>query len=384
MDLSNIPMIDHHIHIFSSTRNNDDMGFSITSYPMEKRHLRASMTYRMMIAELRRLFGMPGADADAVMAERNRRFDADPRGYIHSLLRDANIRVLICDLDAPISAYWTGNYRTDAEAWQFFDTIEPEVTVGRVVRIEIACNKRLGDALPFDEFLGAFRTDMLREIEKFHAIALKSVIGYFTGLAVGNPDRDSAAAAYARFLKDRGDAEAEKIWRDYMLHEGVKLCRELGLPLQIHTGWGDTPYGDLRRLSAFLLYDFLKEEESRAIPIALLHAGYPYAREAGILASQLPQAYVDFSELLPYAAYAAEGVLRELMETAPTTKLLFGTDGGGMPEPVWLGAIHAKQALAPILTEWMGRGWVDAAEAFNIAEQLLYKNALSLYPSLRA
>jgi len=382
MDLSRIPVIDHHIHIFSSVRNTDDLGFSITSYPTPRKHLSSSMTYRIMISELRRFFHMEGATAQEVMAERNRRFDADPRGYIQSLLADANIRILICDLDAPISAYWTGNYRTDAEAYEFFDTIEPDVTVGRVVRIEIACNKRLKDNLPFDEFVKVFRSDLIGEMEKFHAIAIKSVIGYFTGLEVSNPTEEEARAAYEKFLANRKDSASEKIWRDYMLHRGADICAEKDVPLQIHTGWGDTPYGDLRRLSAFLLYDFLREEHVRKINVVLLHAGYPYSREAGILASQLPNVYVDLSEMIPYAGYAADTVLLELMEAAPTTKLIFGTDGGGTPEPVWLGAIYVKKALKLILEGWMAKGYITEAEAFEIAEDILYKNALGLYPSL--
>ena len=90
-----------------------------------------------------------------------------------------------------------------------------------------------------------------------------------------------------------------------------------------------------------------------------------------------------FEKYTEDAKHSLDDLAKSLEGYTVHTKLLFGTDGGGMPEPVWLGAVHAKQALSPILTEWMGRGWVDAAEAINIAEQLLYKNALSLYPSLR-
>ena len=380
MSLHNIPVIDHHLHIFSSVRREEDMGFAITSYPTDPRHLRSMMPYRLMMRELKRLFQMKDASCQEVMAERNRRYDADSRNYIQNLMKDANIQALICDLDAPISAYWTGNYRTDEDAYEFFRLMEPEVQVGRVVRIEIACNKRLNDELPFSDFIRAFYEDMDREIRKFNALALKSVIGYFTGLLVTNPSKEEAQRAYDAFQKDRNNSKAEKTWRDYMLHEGVRICAEKNLPLHIHTGWGDTPYGDLRRLSPFLLYDFLKEDNSRKIPIVLLHAGYPYVRESGILVSQLPQVYVDFSEMLPYASYASEQALLELLETAPTTKVLYGTDGGGMPEPVWLGAHLARESLGEILDKWIQKQYVTKKEALEIAGQLLYKNALELYP----
>jgi len=384
MDLRSVPVIDNHIHTFPAKRLRDSIHFSITSFPMEEKHLRSAMPYHMLIAMLRKLFAMEGASDDEVMAERNRRFDADPRGYIHFLMRDAGIKALICDLDAPISAYWTGRYRTEESVEEFFETMEPEVAVGRVIRIEIACNLLLDRALGFDDFCSTFRTNMLAGIEKYRALALKSVIGYFTGLAVSHPSYEEAEAAYAAFLADRSDAAAEKIWRDYMLHEGLAICVEKNLPLHIHTGWGDTPYGDLRRMDPFDLYDFLKEETCRKVPVVLLHAGYPYVREIGILASQLPQVYLDISEMVPYAGYAADTALPMILETAPITKVLYGTDGGGLPEPIWMGAVYIKRVLEKILDGWVREGWLSEAQALEAAENILWRNAESLYPNLYA
>lgn len=382
MNFSSIPVIDNHIHIFPSRRGEDDLGFAITSYPMEKQHIHSMMPYRMTIAALRRFFQMEGASAEAVMARRNRQFDANPREYIHSLLNNANIKGLICDLDAPISAYWTGNYRTEQEAQDFFEAIEPEIALGRVIRIEVACNKLLSQQLPFADFCADFSRSIDEGIKKYNALALKSVIGYFTGLSVSNPSAAQAQSAYERFLRDKNDGGAEKIWRDYMLHQGLRICREKEIPLHIHTGWGDTPYGDLRRLNPFFLYDFLREEEARSVPIVLLHAGYPYVRETAILASQLPQVYVDFSEMLPYGGHAAETALSMLLETAPLTKVIFGTDGGGVPEPIWFGALYARKILEELLGAWVKEAYFTEKEAYSAAEDILYRTTLRLHSGL--
>src|SRR5256884_226200 len=64
-----------------------------------------------------------------------------------------------------------------------------------------------------------------------------------------------------------------------------------GLPVQIHTGFGDR---DLRLGAAdpALLQRFLAAAEPSGVPIVLLHC-YPYHRSAGWLAQVFPQVYVD-------------------------------------------------------------------------------------------
>ena len=359
------------------------MGYAITSYKMDRRHIESMMTYRMVTAELKRFFHMPEASADEIQQERYRRLRDMPREYIQSLLSDASIKILMCDLDAPVSAYWTGRYRLDEDVEKFFWIVEPEVDTARVIRIETACNRILDQNLLFEEFCDTFKTRMEEGIKKYNVVALKSIIAYHTGLEISNPSREKAKKAYEKFIKNRNDFGSEKTWRDFMVHEGLKICKEYQMPLQIHTGWGDTPYGDLRRLSPKLLYDFLREEETLKIPIVLLHAGYPYVREMGILSSHFPNLYFDFSEMTPYAGMALETALPMLLETAPTTKILYGTDGGGIPEPVWFGAVYSKKVLAKVLGNIVEQGYMTSSEAYQAAESIMYRNALSLYPGLR-
>ncbi|MBR3304803.1 MAG: amidohydrolase family protein [Christensenellaceae bacterium] len=382
MDLSRLPVIDNHMHIMTVNNTRRDMNFTISDYPIDEKHVHSMIAYKMFISRISKFFGMEGASAEEVIKERNRRYDEDPKGYIDAFMKDANIKALICDLDSPITAYWKGNYRTDKDAETFIELMEPEIKIGRIIRIEIVANLLLKEKLSFEDFLAKWRANMLAQAEKFDIIAVKSVIAYFTGLAVTCPDDAQAKKAYDSFMSDRNDRASEKTWRDYMLHKGLEFCLEFGYPLQIHTGYGDVPYADLRVVNPILLTDLFNEELSRKVTTVLLHGGYPYCREIGILASQFPQVYLDFSEFTPHAGYALETALPMIFETAPYTKVLYGTDGGGGPENVWLGVMYTKDVLGRFLDRLLEKDYITEADAIDLANAVLWRNATEVYPKL--
>ncbi|MBQ8933612.1 MAG: hypothetical protein IJ061_04940, partial [Lachnospiraceae bacterium] len=249
MDFSGIPIIDNHVHPGVVDQIRKAVNFCVTQYPIEERDRRNLVSYRMFIAALRRYFDMAGATDEEVMTERDRRYALDPRAYIQKVMTDANIQGLVCDIDSPVSAYWTGKYRTDEDLAAFVNAYEPEIGVAKIIRIEVAYNKRLKEKLEFKEFCDTFFRDMEEGIQKYNVVGIKTIIAYFTGLAVKAPSEEEAKKAYEAFLTDPSDFESEKIFRDYMLHLGMALCADKGLPLQVHTGFGDAPWAPLTRVS---------------------------------------------------------------------------------------------------------------------------------------
>ena len=131
-----------------------------------------------------------------------------------------------------------------------------------------------------------------------------------------------------------------------------------------------------------ILIDFLNEELCRKVPIVLLHGGYPYCREIGILASQYPQVYLDFSEFIPNAGYAVESCFPMIMETAPYTKVLFGSDAGGVPETLWLAVAYAKKAVGNFLDQMIERKNLTEADALDFANAVFWRNATEVYTRL--
>jgi len=72
-------------------------------------------------------------------------------------------------------------------------------------------------------------------------------------------------------------------------------------------------------------------------------------------------------------------VLRELLEPAPTTKLLFSSDAHRSPELFHFGAKWGREALAQVLREAVRDGALDAGEADIAARCILHDNARELY-----
>ena len=91
------------------------------------------------------------------------------------------------------------------------------------------------------------------------AVGAKTVLAYRTGLAV-DPDANLAAADRSLDsplpVRQRG-----KAMRDLLFRHVLGTCNELGLPLQVHTGFGDS---DLRLAGAnpLLLDEVLRTPEA--------------------------------------------------------------------------------------------------------------------------
>ena len=142
------------------------------------------------------------------------------------------------------------------------------------------------------------------------------------------------------------------------------------LPVQVHAGFGDSDL-HLPRVDPGYLKPLL--ERFRGTPFVLLHC-YPYVRQAGWLAHVYGNVFFDLSLTIPHVARPAEA-LREALELAPVSKLLYASDAARTPELYWLAARWWRRALAEVLPELLPAG--DDAE--QAARLILRENALTLY-----
>ena len=208
------------------------------------------------------------------------------------------------------------------------------------------------------------------------AVAVKSVLAYRHGLNIdaARPSPGEVRAAARRWLARPGPARLD----DPVLLRFVLWCGvDRGLPVQIHTGFGDR---DLRLAAAdpALLHRFLAAAEPSGVPIVLLHC-YPYHRQAGWLAQVFPNVYVDLGLTLAQVGARADAVVGEFCELAPFGKLLFSTDGHGLPELYLVGAAQFRHSFGRLLTGWVADGAMPAADAARVAEMVGTGNARRLY-----
>jgi predicted TIM-barrel fold metal-dependent hydrolase len=152
---------------------------------------------------------------------------------------------------------------------------------------------------------------------------------------------------------------------------------DTGLPVQLHTGFGDR---DLRlaRADPALAQPFLDATRSAGVPIVLLHA-YPFHRHAGWLAQVYPHVYLDLGLTVHHVGPRADAVIGEFLELAPFGKMLFSTDAYQLPELYLVGAAQFQHSLRRQLAGWIDDGALTVADADRLTEQIGGGNARRVY-----
>jgi uncharacterized protein len=211
-----------------------------------------------------------------------------------------------------------------------------------VVRLEFVAEDVAARGVGAAAFAAAFAGELRHRTAD--AVAVKSIIAYRHGLEFDPrpPSPAEVTSAADSWLAHGGGRLEDPVLLRHLLWEGLAT----GLPLQLHTGFGD-PDEDLRRSDPALLTDFLKASADAGPPVLLLH-GYPFHRHAAYLANVLPHAYLDVGLAIPHVGQRAAAVLAETLELAPFHKLLYSSDAYGAAELYLIAASTFREALAEI------------------------------------
>jgi hypothetical protein len=211
------------------------------------------------------------------------------------------------------------------------------------------------------------------------AAGLKTIIAYRCGLDFDPwpPEPGEVVAAAAAWFAGYNVEPrlTDPVLLRHALWTAVGVAREYSLPIQFHTGFGDTDL-QLSQANPVLMTDFVRA--AQPVPVILLHC-YPYVREAGYLASVYPHVYLDTGLALTYTAAASAAVLAESLELAPFHKNLFSSDCYGLAELCHLGALYFRRGLGAVLAERVRTGEWSPADAARIARLIGSGNARRLY-----
>lgn len=315
LDLDGVALIDHHAHgILRAEPSLDEFRglFSESPDPRQWPHIATGVTYRRAIRELAELFNL-AATEEAVYAHR---LASDSVAYARELVGGTNTELLLLDDGYPATDVGT--------SWDEFVAMVG-VQARPILRIETHPLEDVGSA-------------------RAHGYAaLKTIAAYRGGL-----DRVSDHVVAALEANEAsGDA----------------------LPVQVHCGFGDS---DLHLWRADPSYLKPLIERFPETPFVFLHC-YPFVREAGWLAHVYANVWFDLSLTIPHVAQPAHAV-REALELAPVSKLLYASDAARTPELYWLAARWWRKALAEVLPELL-----STDEAEEAARLILRDNARQLY-----
>jgi uncharacterized protein len=289
--------------------------FSESPDPRQWPHVATGITYRRAIRELS---GFLGCDASE-QAVYEFRLGSDSGAYASRLLRATGTDVLLVDDGFPAPG-------TGVE-WRELGEL-----AGCDARPVLRLETREAGA---PEAVSRAREDGF--------VALKTIAAYRGGL-----DRVSEHVVAALEVND---ASADP------------------LPVQVHCGFGDC---DLHLWRADPSYLKPLIERFRDTPFVLLHC-YPYVREAGWLAHVYGNVWFDLSLTIPHVSRPEE-MVRQALELAPVSKLLYASDAARTPELYFLAAKWWREALATVLDDVLP---LDEAEEAGRA--ILHDNAGRLY-----
>lgn len=373
MDLSNIPIIDHHTHALLReggpfTMTGFQRFFTESDDPrIHADHAGQTLFFRWAIKELAAYFDCQPT-ASAVLAARN---GLPPAELATRMFHDANLAVLVID------------YGFGEQIHLSPDELQARLPcrIERLMRLETMAQDLILENENYDRFLEAFTANVENARSTGH-VGLKSIIAYRTGLAVKEWSQDEARQAFQQ-AKARADRDgkvrlADKPLNDALVLRALEIAERERLPIQFHTGFGD-PDIDLLLANPLYLRPLLQSGRFANVPFVLLHASYPYTRQLSYLATMYANVFMDISLAIPQVAADIPTLVRTSLSLAPTSKVLFSTDAYSIPEIFWIAARWGRWGIGTVLDEWLKESILSASEADEIAHQLLHRNAETVY-----
>lgn len=380
MDLEHISAIDQHAHPVLTPQAAKERPFaSAFTEACDPQSLdqsaRQTLFFKRSLRDIAELLRCEPTE-DSIIA---RRASLGPEEVAKRCFNQANLNTVLLDdgylpeQTAPLG--WHGQF----------------VPVRRVLRLERMTEELLGQVNSFGEFKLRLRANL--DPPPDGVVAFKTIAAYRTGLTAAC---NSSTRKYAtrvtledlvesRFKLHKQEAREKRLRLtdvntiQFALGYAFESAAKHGIPIQFHTGFGDTDL-DLRDANPLVMRPLLEDPRASSVPIVLLHASYPYVREAGYLASVYPQVYLDFGLSVPFLSVAGmREVVSQLLELAPTGKVMYSSDAHFIPELFYLAAKWGRKALADVLETAIRDGDLTAREADDLAVAILRENARKLY-----
>jgi uncharacterized protein len=375
IDLSHIPLADNHCHGIYHMQGPMDAPawrrlFTESSDPrMRSEHVATTLFYHRLVRKMATFFGSDPTE-DAVL-EARRQFD--DRGLTGKLLRVAHIEVLFLDKGYPQQELVLSDAELSSVAG---------CRVAPMLRVELVMQRLIAEHKTLPAVIEALRAE-LNDVRGRGYVALKSIVAYRTGLDIRTWNNDDVEAAFVearREVQARGAVRLRhKPLLDTLLHVTFEEAARQELPVQFHTGYGDTD-ADMLLANPLHLRAVLEEDKYRTMPVVLLHECYPYTRQGAYLATVYENAYLDLSYGIPFLGYNEMiEFTRAAFDVAPFSKLLYSSDGVGVPELHWMSALDGRRILGQVLGECVANGDLSSAGAEAAGVAVLHDNAMKLY-----
>jgi predicted TIM-barrel fold metal-dependent hydrolase len=329
-------------------------------------HSQHTVVYRMVLRRLASELGCEPTEDSVIRA----REEPDPVAYANRLMKKSRTGLMILD-----HGFAGGDGMSPAE-----HAAAIEIPQRQVLRLETTAERCVASTEDVHEWVMAVREAVSSAVNG-GAVGVKTIAAYRAGLQVRPPDWELAETDFQLLRTRAAEGRPIRLEGEPLCHlllvEMAQVCREMGVPLQVHCGFGD-PDEDLAVANPLGLRPLFVEPQFDGLKVVLLHC-YPYHREAAYLASVFPGAYMDLSLAIPMAAHDGARALEEALGLCPTTKLLYATDATRFPEVYLVAAALHREALAGSLGRLVETAWLTQTEAIEAGRQVLSGNATRIY-----
>jgi len=239
--------------------------------------------------------------------------------------------------------------------------------------------KEYGVALHSLRDLERYAERTIAEWKKLGVVAIKFTKSYWLVMRTEKVTRADAERLFNRSFEHLGegftDAQAKPLV-DYMIHFLIQLAVKHDLPVAFHTGFQASGKNIITNSNpADLANIFLEYKDAR---FDIFHCGYPYMREAAVMAKYFPNVCVNFCWQHLISPRAYRQALSEYLEIVPSNKI-FGFGEAGSGELLYGGLVIAKRGIAWALAEKIEEGAMNEKEAITLARKLLYENPRNFY-----
>lgn len=369
-DLAGVPIVDQHAHNLLAPQHAGPLTFAQAfteglAPEIVGQQVRETIALRRSVREVAELLGCEPTLESVEAARAAMPFEELARRCFRAASLDA---VLLDDGFMPDHILPVAWHRRFVPAY-------------RLLRVEQVAEALIAATEGWDQFVDAFRT-ALRDLPT-DVVALKTIVAYRSGLAVDAPNSEQARRAFDRLHASAADGVPVRLHakplNDWVVWVAMEAAVTHGIPIQVHAGFGD-PDLDLRGANPLHLRPLLEASAFQRVPVVLLHAAYPFAREAGYLAAVYPQVHVDFGLAVPLLSRSGmRFAIASLLELTPLSKIMASSDAHLIPELFYLGARWARRALADVLEQAVRDGDLTEAEAERAGAAILHRNAARLY-----
>lgn len=346
-------------------------------YSRACQNIKNTTSFRCLDYAFRELYGMSALDQD--YEELNRRFCSENKpGFTSRVLKEMKVECAVNDV------FDKSMQNTDYD-------MDPHI-FRSAVRCDkyIMINEYLSDIedefhvniTSLEELCEVLKNFIKMQKETYHAVSLKIATAYYRSLYFENVDRQTAEAAFEKLLLSRNNGRTVafqdvKPLSDYITHCIIREAKRHSLPVQIHTGVQDRNVNflghadPLKLNNLFALYPDVR--------FNIFHTGYPFGREAGVLAKMFSNVFVDFSWVHILSSKYAVDLLQEYFELLPANKFCgFGGDFCNI-EGAFGHLQFAKNNIASAISGMVDKGMYSLKYGKQLARQILYDNPKAIY-----